>query len=467
MDCEAGQAQELAELFTFEAKGAKYHPLVRNRVWDGKIRLFNPRTRLLYRGLSGLLHEYCKREQYEYDPEACCVHTEYSLKEFRDWVPKLKLPYEVRDYQEETVVHCVRNGRALFVSPTGSGKSLMIYMLLRHYAKKTLIIIDSIGLLKQMTNDFKKYGFDTDRFLHPIFAKQEKQSSKPVFITTWQSAVKQPKEWFDQFEVVIGDEAHTYDAKSCKTIMENLTKANYRFGFTGTLDPTDCKTSQMVLEGLFGPYKKIVSTKELQEQGYLAPLEIKSLVLHYPPEVRKQQKGATYEEEISFLFAHAGRNRFIKNLALSLKGNTLLLFRRIETHGVPLFDMIKAEASVPTYYVSGKVEGDDREAIRQIVNTHETSITVASVGTFAKGIDIPKLHNIIFASPSKAYNQTLQAIGRGLRPDDSKYKATLFDIADDLSWKTWKNYTLKHHAERIKMYVMENFDYKLYPVELK
>ncbi len=473
VNCDPSEAQELSEHFTFEAPGAKFHPLVRNKVWDGKIRLFNTRNRLLYRGLVPYVEAYAHDNEYNCSVEdPISSQCEFSLKEANDFIATLSLPpkLESRDYQVESFVHCVRHNRALFISPTGSGKSLIIYLLTRYYNCKTLIIIDSLNLLKQMASDFADYGYDVSN-IHLISAGQDKTSKKPIFITTWQSAMKQPKAWFDQFKLVIGDEAHQYDAKCLKHIMESLTDCKYRFGFTGTLN--GAKANKLVLEGLFGPYKKIVSTKELIDQGYLSKLKIKCIVLKYPDDIRKKLKKdmstaqSKYQTEIDFLYDNEKRNKFIKNLALSLKGNTLLLFQRIEQHGVPLYDAIKAESKVPTYYVAGSVDSDEREEIRKIVNVHNTSICVASVGTFAKGVNIPRIHNIIMASPSKSQIRVLQSIGRGLRVSADKYICTLFDIADDLCWKNWHNYTYKHHAERIKMYVTEDFEYKLYPVEIK
>jgi superfamily II DNA or RNA helicase len=122
---------------------------------------------------------------------------------------------------------------------------------------------------------------------------------------------------------------------------------------------------------------------------------------------------------------------------------------------------------LPVYYVSGEVDGEDREEIRKIVNTHKKSITVASVGTFSKGVNIPNLHNIIVASPSKSQIRVLQSIGRGLRKTNSKLACEVYDLADDLSTSKKPNYTYKHFAERLQMYMAEDFPYKVYKIDLK
>jgi superfamily II DNA or RNA helicase len=204
------------------------------------------------------------------------------------------------------------------------------------------------------------------------------------------------------------------------------------------------------------------------DEGYLSDLEIKAITLTYSDEERKLHSKDKYEDELKFLYSHPKRNRFIENLALSLEGNTLLMFQRVEGHGIPLYEALCArKGDIPVYYVSGKTEDEDREAVRKIVNTHDKSITVASVGTFATGVNIPNLNNIIVAAPTKSVIRVLQTMGRGLRKTDTKTKCVVFDISDNLSWKKKVNFTLKHFAERLKIYIKEEFKYKRYNVDFK
>lgn len=460
----------LSEHFTFFVPGYKFMPAYRNRIWDGKIRLFNTRNGRLYRGLVEEIKSFADSEGSEVVvlDEGDTLES-FSIQEAREFYQSLQLGkagkrFEERDFQLESFAHCVRTGRALFVSPTGSGKSLMIYMLLRYYDAKTLIIVDSVNLLLQMFSDFAEYGFDSENQVHTISAGKSKQSDKKIIVSTWQSASRQPSSWFQQFDVVIGDEAHKFKAKELTKIMESLTDCKYRFGFTGSLDGT--KTNKLVLQGLFGPHKQIVTTKQLQDEGTLSDLTIKCIMLEYDEEERKQVLKSKYQQEVDFLNKHVKRNKFICNLALSLDGNTLLLFRNIETHGKVLHRYIEEKAECPVYYVSGEVKGNEREEIRQVVNTHEKSITVASLGVFSTGTNIPNIDNIIMASPTKSQIMLLQSIGRGLRKTKRKSHCTFFDIVDDLSRKSKQNYTLKHFAERMKIYISQKFKYKLYKVKL-
>jgi len=261
---------------------------------------------------------------------------------------------------------------------------------------------------------------------------------------------------------VVGDEAHQFKSKSLVSIMSKLSDAKYRFGFTGTLDGT--QTHKWVLEGLFGASYKIIKTDELMKKGHLAKLNINILLLKHSP-----NKFETFEDEIQYIIGHNRRNNFIKNLALDLKGNTLILYARVEGHGQPLFDLINNNKSDDrqVFFIHGGVETENREKVREIAESENNAIIVASYGTFSTGINIKNLHNVIFASPSKSRIRNLQSIGRVLRKGDKKSKATLYDIADDISYKSRKNYTLNHLIERIKVYNQENFNYDIVNIPLK
>lgn len=476
VECDMDVAYELQEYFTFFVPGYKFMPLYKNKVWDGKIRLFNPVTKLVYAGVIKHIESFCKERDYDLEIDDEYAANEFSLFEAKEFVKTLNLPshLETRDYQIDAFVYSVRNNRSLLVSPTASGKSFIIYLLTRYFNVKTLIVVPTTTLVHQMASDFKSYGYrhpgnpspsgDSDG-IHKVFSGQEKDDpNSQITVTTWQSIYKLPKKWFDKYDLVIGDEAHLFKAKSLGTIMGNLTQCKHRFGFTGTLDGTE--THKLVLEGLFGPVRNVITTSELMEQKHVSELKIKAIVLKHREEIRKLMVNKTYQEEMDYLVSSEARNRFIKNLTLSLDGHTLVLFQYVDKHGKPLYNMLK-DATIPVFFVHGGVEGEERDKIRHIVMGEKSSIILASYGTFSTGINIPNIENVIFASPSKSRIRNLQSIGRGLRKSDGKTTATLYDIADDLTWKSSKNHTINHFVERIKIYNEEKFDYKIYNVELK
>jgi len=215
---------------------------------------------------------------------------------------------------------------------------------------------------------------------------------------------------------------------------------------------------------LFGASYKIIRTEELMAKGHVAKLDINVLLLKHPA-----HKFENFEEEVQYIINHERRNKFIRNLALDLKGNTLVLFARVEGHGEPLYHMINNNTvdERQVFFVHGGVDTKDREKVREITEQENNAIIVASYGTFSTGINIKNLHNVIFASPSKSRIRNLQSIGRVLRKGNNKTKATLYDIADDISYKSRRNYTLNHLIERIKVYNEENFNYDIVNIPIK
>ena len=475
IECESGTAQELNEYFSFFVPGYKFMPAFRNRMWDGKIRIFTLRDKTLPAGLFYHLNEFCDKRGYILKSETSDfgapderIHiTRSSLDNFCN---SLNTPFPLRDYQYQCVGEAITRKRAILLSPTGSGKSFIIYTLIRWYLEnyndKVLIIVPTTSLVEQMNSDFWEYGFDVDNEVHKIYSGKDKDTDKRVIVSTWQSIYKLPKVWFEQFGAVFGDECHGFKSKSLMNIMNKATNAEFRFGTTGTLDGS--QTHELVLQGLFGKVYRVTTTRKLQDNDTLAKLEIKRLVLEYDNQVRKDFGKQTYQDEIDFIVTHEKRNKFIKNLALDLKGNTLILYNYVEKHGKPLFNLIRdaADEDRKIFFVSGDVATSDREAIRGIVEKQENSITVASLGTFSTGINIRNLHNIVFASPSKSQIRVLQSIGRGLRKSDNDKPTVLYDISDDISWKNRKNYSLIHSWERLKIYQNEQFDYKTIKVDI-
>jgi len=469
-ECEKALAQELSTYFEFYVPGYQFTPQYKSRVWDGKIRLADLRSFTIYHGLIPYIKRFCEERNYELDIDpAVSVTTEFSGVEATELIQSLKLPFEVREYQWKSFLHAVRNKRVLLLSPTASGKSLILYLIMRYLQQnhtRGLLIVPTTSLVEQMFTDFKSYGYDSDEFCHRQYSGKEKHTNKFLTITTWQSIYKNEPEYFEQFDFVLGDEAHQFKAKSLTTILSNCINSKYRIGTTGTLDGT--QTHRLVLEGLFGPVYQATSTSELIEKKQLADFRIKCLILKHPDEVCKTARGWDYDAEMDYIVRNNARNKFIKNLALSLEGNTLILFQFVEKHGKELYPMIEAEAKDrKTFFVYGGTEVADRESIRAITEKEERTIIVASYGTFSTGINIRNLHNIIFASPSKSRVRNLQSIGRGLRIGDNKEQAVLFDIADDFRIGKFANFTLKHFIERVKIYDDEKFNYKFYNIELK
>lgn len=477
VQCERHLAMELSEYFTFFVPGHQFVPAFRNRIWDGKIRLFNRQTNEIYLGLIPYIKEFSEERGYTYEIEE--LEDEFSIYQAEKFFNTLNLhsggrPITVNEHQRDAFIEAMQSRRKLLLSPTASGKSLIIYLIFRQLLDyqdlKGLIIVPTTSLVEQLASDFIDYSsaddFDVDSHVHKIYQGKDKHSGKKLVISTWQSLYQMPPEYFKQFQYIIGDEAHNFKAQSLTTIMTACTNTKYRIGLTGTLDGT--KTHKLVLEGLFGPVRQVITTKELIDKKILSEFNIKCLILKHSDEKCEQSTKWTYQEEMDYLVNSSNRNRFIRNLTISLNTNTLVLFQMVEKHGKKLYEMIKERAGDrKVFFIHGSVDTEDREAVRHIMEKENDAIVVASYGTFSTGINIRNLHNIIFASPSKSRVRNLQSIGRGLRQSSGKEQATLYDIADDLRHKKHMNFTLRHFVERVKIYNEEKFSFKIYNIGLK
>ena len=469
LECETHILYELQEAFSFDVEGASFSPAYRSRHWDGKIRLCSVAQKTLP---SGLVYRLCKwldkhgytwefkdnkyyGVPYEVDEMIVPEGVEY----FLDKITHIK----ARSYQSETIFHALKEYRKTIVSPTGSGKSLMIYAIARYLKsinKRVLIVVPTKSLVEQMYGDFAEYGWDVGEHCHRIYQGHSIDTKKPVTISTFQSIYGLDRNWYRQFDGVIGDECHNFKAKVLQGIMKKCPDAKYRYGFTGTLDGKN--VNQLILEGHFGPVYRTTSSSDLMDKGYLAKLNVEIVQLKHTP-----QEFNTYNDEIEFIGNCQERNKFISKLAIGLEGNVLVLFSRVEGHGIPLHQMMDSLTNKQVHLIHGDVDVQTREQIRKLVDHSFNNIIVASYGTFSTGVNIRNLHHVVFASPSKSRVRVLQSIGRGLRKAKGKNGCILYDVADDFRKPHGRNnFTLSHLTERIKLYNEEDFTYRIHEVAL-
>lgn len=485
VDASEAIIREIVDVFTFDMPNAKFSPAYKARRWDGKIRLFSDKTRKLYTGLLPYLCVHAKEHGYTIDLDKSVPlpkekpKSEEALAFFDDY---LKIhsggnPIQPRDYQLEAFRYCLGASRCVIESATSSGKSLIIYGLCRFYeeiarkqGKKILIIVPSIGLVHQMYSDFEDYSsgisWSAKSNCHMVFGGQEKMDTdKTIIISTYQSIYEMDKKYFKNFCVVVGDEAHKFKASTLKNIMQKLTECPYRFAFTGSLQEDN--SDRLIIEGLFGRAKAIVTARELIEMNHAPDFEVECIVFNYSADMCKQVKGMTFQQEREFVCSIPERMDFIHKLIENLEGNTLVLFELVQKHGEILYDYIRTRTKRKVYYVVGSTEAYEREEIRKIIENEDNCIILASYGVFSTGVSIKKIHNTIFAgSPGKSNIRVVQSIGRQLRQHSTKSKTKLYDLGDNFSTKERKNFLLRHMIERVNIYTKENHPFKVVPINL-
>lgn len=476
-----GIEYEIEAYFTFDVPGAKFMPSYKAKVWDGKARLYNVHKKTLPYGLLEYLYKFAENNGYNIaflDPQ---VEEKPSLEQVQAFVDSLNLhtggrKISLRDYQVDAIHKALWRGRMLALSPTSSGKSAIIYCYMRWLLERNqnvILMVPTTSLVTQMLSDFKDYAsetdWDADEHVHTLYAGQDKDFSKQVLITTWQSVHSMAKskaktreiaDFFRKWNVYIGDEAHRFASNSLLEISNKLVNAKYRLGTTGTIQ--DAKVSKLTLEGSFGPVYQVTTTRELMDAGQVVDLRIKCLLLDYDAETKQLLKTADYQKEIDYIVQNEKRNKFIVNLARASKGNTLVLFNYKAKQGKPMLDIAKDLCGDrPVFYIAGEVSVEERERIRKVLDSHTDAIVFATYATLSTGVNIPSLENIIFASPGKGKIRNLQSIGRGLRLKEGKSFCTLFDLADSFMLKSKPNTTLQHFKERLEQYDAEKFEYTI------
>jgi len=489
--------QEMHDYFAFYAPNYRFMGRYKSGLWDGKIRLYSLQSRTLPAGLFDILVKFADDNGYEIidnrddPPFALTDHTKQDIDKFLETLDPHSDgdPIEYHDHQREAIEVSIKNLRATILSSTSSGKSLIIYALIRWYQErvegKILILVPTVSLVKQMVSDFDDYAsedtWNAETTIHPIFAGKKKESSKQIYVSTWQSIYKQPPEYFQQFDVVFCDEAHTAEAKYITAIMNACVNAHVRIGFTGTLKSK--RLHRLNVVALFGGIRVVATNAEMMEKDIISMLDIRFIVLRYREAISKEitrrvrvgkkpdgkpKYRNNYRFEMDFISSFKPRNNFILNLARSLvNGNTLILFQFVEKHGKPLYDLLsKNLKDRNVYFITGKTSANDRERIRKQMEKEKNAVLVASYGTLSTGVNIKNLHYVIFASPYKSEIKVLQSIGRVLRKCKGKKRAVLFDLVDDFRNKKYVNYLYKHFVARYDIYKADKFSLKIIEFDL-
>lgn len=486
IDCTRDILSELNEYFSFFSEGYRFHPLFKQKRWDGKVRLFNVNTGTINRGLLSRVIQFCDDRDYKYTVDSKLNNSQnLSLEVVNEFIDSLNFsskgnPISLYDYQREAIHKCLTEKRVLVNSPTSSGKSSIVAGIARYLqtkfdtTKKIVIIVPNVSLVNQFAYDFCDYfSRDVDWLksdpVHTIFSGKEKETDSPIIVTTYQSLLKLDKNWFKSVGCLIVDECHGADGKSLRKICDMCTEAEYRFGFTGSLKKS--KVHVLTLEGVFGPTHTTITTRELIDNEQVTDIDIKALLIEYPEDFRKQMRKINdYGVENETIISNEKRNKFISKLAISQSGNGLILVNLVEKHAKPLYDMISNMTDRPVYLIVGEVSGTEREEIRLKMEQETDAIIVASYSTLSTGVNIPSLKWLVFGSSMKSYVKVIQSIGRVLRKHKSKNKVVLFDIVDDLRVKlrvnTHENYLFKHFMERLGHYQEQKFNCEIKKIPL-
>lgn len=467
--------------FSYFVDGYKFMPLFKSGRWDGKNHLFDFIKKELPIGLLSELKEFCTERSVVFSVELLQDEKELiNLEQLNEFLNSLGFPehIELRDYQKRMVIECINQRRITAVSSTSSGKSAVIYVIIRWMLEnnlKSFLIVPSVSLVHQMRSDFISYGWDEehmDTVLHTIYAGQDKLFKKPVIITTWQSIYSKEviQTYKDVYDCIIVDEVHKLkfsDGQKIGNIVLSFVNATHKIGVTGSLPKQELFQKQII--GCIGPVVKIIDAAGLVQAGYATDLDITCVYLkHNAIEYKMFKKNTTkkftnsttknYLIEESFINSNVLKQEFIlKMVSTKIKKNQniILFFKRIE-YGRKLLELLQLHFGGKVQYIDGSVKGTIREEIRQNTEDLSGSVIVCSYATFGTGINIKRIHSGIFAeNPGKSDITLIQSLGRFLRQHKEKDKAYIYDIVDvfeDVQKIKKQNYMLKHFQERIEVY---------------
>ena len=469
IDTEHNILNEMKRFVSAKVDGYRFMPAFKTGFWDGSVSALKGNKIPI--GLVNYLNKFAKGGNYSiyinFD-----VTTELTKIDILEFIETLELPFAPYDYQIEAVYEALKKSHLGILSPTSSGKSLVIYIIvsfLRYNNMKSLIVVPTTSLVDQLFSDFVDYNMDDPyNTVHKILGGQPKTLNTLITIGTYQSVTKIPKSALSSaIGGLIIDESHTAASTSVKNIAEKCENASFRIGLSGTY-PEKRTVPWFAIVGSIGEIKRFVDYKKLKEDKRVANLLIKRIILKHSEKSRRfnfETNKKEFQAEIDYTNNHEDRNRFIVNLAKSLKGNVLILFTKIK-HGTEIKQHLE-NSDKKILYVDGGTPTEERNQYREIMENKDNVVGVFSFGTSSAGINIKNIHHIIFASGYKSKFKVIQSIGRGLRTNDNKTLITLYDLIDDLYYeyknednktKTYFNHSLRHANERKKLYLEEGYD---------
>jgi superfamily II DNA or RNA helicase len=480
------ELEQLKISFTREVANAKWDPRVKKGWWDGKISYFKSNRYLP----AGLWHELVELgKAYDFPVTVSGIERKFDKsidkQEFVDWVNEKWANSErkPRDYQIETAFQIIKYKSCLAELATSAGKTLIIfmvfcYLLERNKSKKILMIVPTVDLVVQSSEDFYEYNTESVNMhlqIQQIFAGSVIRDGSNIVVGTYQSLVKKGKEYFDSFDTVVVDETHKAKSTSIKNILEKCEVADRKFGLSGTI-PKPGTLDRLTIMAYTGPIISSIRADYLIEKGHITPCEVYAIEMNYAStEVRdgfrtlhqrsEEDRKKLLNLEQNYAIQSEARLEFITDMILKNHKNSLVLFYRIE-YGNKIYERLRQKSDRRIFYIDGGTDKDLREYQKTNLEEGEDKIMIASYGTFSTGINVTNIHTIYLTESFKSEVIIRQSIGRGLRKHEDKKKLLIVDFIDDYRIGRYSNYLYKHGLSRQEIYKDQNFPYQVRSVDL-
>lgn len=494
-----------------KVKGWKFHPAVKAGVWDGEISYFRDGRinfslwKECLKGCQEIGASFImeNKEDFPINREVTLEGVQEFCKEFfKNHKVKDKegkwIPFYPYDHQIESAYKILKNRYCLSEVATSGGKSLIISIVFFYTLKsiepnaKFLIIVPSINLVTQFYDAIIDFNIGVNQKIDggnpsPLDIRiEEIMSDRPrkhgadnpnIFIGTYQSLEKWPKEFFEKLHTVATDEAHGAKSKTLISILGKTFRSAYsRFGVSGTF-PGEMTCEILTIQSVLGPKINEISAHELKEKGIITPMEIKAVIMNHDNKELKAKldiikrggngRGAM-EVEKAYIHESTKRLDFISKIVQKCDSNTLVLFHSIE-YGKKLFEKLKTDCPDKEFsYIDGEIKNKSRESIKGEMEKTDgkVQVLVASFGTLSTGVSINAIFNVIFADSFKSEQIIIQSIGRALRLHSEKKTAFIFDLVDVFDPDSLTNILYKHYVERKSFYTKRQYPHKEIKINL-
>ena len=463
-----GFLYEVKSYFTEFVDGYTWMPLYKAGQWDGTVSVFNVNNRTFP---FGLLFDFIKfwKQDYDFMPLTIDDDIKKLFKGDTNLTQTFDLKYKPRPYQQECIEAAIKNRSSIFVSGTGSGKSLVLSYIWKilndnDIIQNVILVVPTINLVTQFKNDMIDYGIDSS-IIGQVYG-DVKEWNKKIVISTWQTLHNNLNQ-LEMFDAIFVDEVHQLKADSLGEILQQCSHMLYRVGCSGTLPEN--RLDMLNIKSYLGPVVKHITVPYLVKHGYLSECDVKIYNISYKNSIKHKtdiegnQVKLNYNEVKDIVFEKPFRLNVIGNIIKSIgDDNILLLVGKIEKEGKLLEDYLHNCDEFKDHQIKfmySKIKADEREMWRHKCINEDKIILIAVYQLFQLGINIPNLNHIILASSNKSKIRTLQSIGRSLRKNGGD-RATIYDIVDGSN-----TFLPKHAKERLRFYKQEQFN--IDTIELK
>jgi superfamily II DNA or RNA helicase len=320
---------------------------------------------------------------------------------------------ELWDYQQDLVNQMLKDDMGIMCAATGAGKTRMGAALVARRSVRTLYLVHTVDLLEQtVASMHEQLGI-------PIGVIGDgKNDPKDVTVGMVQTLINMDK--VPPFDMVIADEAHHLPAETFFSVTAKF-DARYVYGLSAT--PYRADKADMMIEAGAGPISARVSPSSLIKKGRLVRPVNRFIPVPQQTDFNRKMPGWMVYKK--YIVNNDWRNAKVAEIAKQHveKGDTFLIYVRQIEHGKKIIEHLK---DFPYVTLDGKDTSERRRKVFDQLKKKEIKLVLSTL--VKEGVDIPSLDAMFNAAGG---TDTMQVVGRALRPAPGKTVATIYDFVDN------------------------------------